>query len=86
MSAVAFADRCTQVQRDYVRTLLERAELPGDRFAYAHRPVFKAARLPEPDIDGHVDTHLRTLNRAEASRLIRALKQHVGLVDDLEND
>lgn len=86
MSASTFADRCSQPQRDFIRTLLERAELPGDRFTYAHRPVFKAARLPEPQFDGHVDTHLRTLDRSEASRLIDSLKQHVGLVDDMDED
>lgn len=86
MSAATFADRCSQPQRDFIRTLLERAELSTERFSYSHCPVFKAARLPEPQFDGHVDTHLRTLDRAEASRLIDSLKQHVGLVDDMDEE
>lgn len=85
MSASTFAERCTQVQRDFIRTLLERAELSIDRFSYSHRPVFKAARLPEPAFGESVDLSLRNMDKAEASRLIDALKQHVG-VDDEDDD
>ncbi|WP_374607155.1 hypothetical protein [Thermomonas sp.] len=85
MSASTFAERCTQPQRDFIRTLLERAELSIDRFSYSHRPVFKAARLPEPAFGESVDLSLRNMDKAEASRLIDALKQHVG-VDDEDDD
>lgn len=85
MSAATFAERCTQPQRDFIRTLLERAELSTDRMSYSHRPVFKAARLPEPVFGEFVDPYLRNLDKAEASRLIDALKQHVG-VEDEEDD
>ena len=85
MSAATFADRCSQAQRDFIRTLLERAELSTDRFSYSHRPVFKAARLPEPAFGESVDLSLRNMDKAEASRLIDALKQHVG-VDEEDDD
>ena len=86
MSAVIYANRCTQVQRDYIRTLLDRAELSIERFSYSHRPVFKAARLPEPAFGESVDLSLRNMDKAEASRLIDALKQHVGIENDEEAD
>lgn len=85
MSAATYAERCTQAQRDFIRTLLQRAELSADRMSYSHRPVFKAARLQEPVFGEFVDPYLRTLDKAEASRLIDALKQHVG-VEDQEDD
>ena len=86
MSAATFADRCSQAQRDFIRTLLERAELSTDRFSYSHRPVFKAARLPEPAFGESVDLSLRNMDKAEASRLIDALKQHVGMENDEDDD
>lgn len=88
MSAATFAERCTQPQRDFIRTLLHRAELSTERFSYSHRPVFKAARLElaDPCFDESVDLYLRNLDKAEASRLIDTLKQHVGQVDDMYED
>lgn len=85
MSAVTYAERCTQAQRDYIRTLLARCELAVDRFTYSHRPVFVAARLPEPEFGGSVDLQLRDLDKAQASRLITALESRAG-IDHEEDD
>ncbi|HEY1035150.1 MAG TPA: hypothetical protein VGE09_09215 [Pseudoxanthomonas sp.] len=85
MSAVTYAERCTQAQRDYIRTLLARCELAVERFTYSHRPVFAAARLPEPEFGGSVDLQLRDLDKAQASRLIAALESRAG-IDHEEDD
>lgn len=85
MSAVGYMARCTQPQRDFIRTLLARCELSTDRFTYMHRPAFKTARLPEPAFGASVDACLRELDQAEASRLIDALKRLAG-VEDEEDD
>lgn len=85
MSAVSYAERCTQAQRDYIRTLLARCELDTDRITYMHRPLFKAARLAEPEFGRPVDAHLRDLDKADASQLIAALEARAG-IDHEEDD
>ena len=82
MSAATFAERCTQAQRDFIRTLLERAGLSTDRVSYAHRAVFQAACVQEPAFAEAVDVALRDLDRAKADRLIRTLKQYVGIEEE----
>lgn len=82
MNAFAAPGSCTAHQRQYARILMTQLELSVDRFTCQHRVPFRAARLPEPPLDGDVDAHLRTLSKAQASHLVRALKAQTGEEDD----
>ena len=86
MSAVAFAERCTQAQRDYIRTLLERCELPDGRFTFQHRVLWRGAGLAEPQFDGNIDAALRDLTKPQASRLIGVLEQRAGIEREEDED
>lgn len=69
--------RATDAQRNYIHTLLRRAELATDRFTFMHRVPWQHAGLPEPPFDGGIDAALRRLTKAEATRLIRALERAI---------
>lgn len=77
MAATTDHTRATDAQRNYIHTLLRRAELATDRFTFMHRVPWRHAGLPEPPFDGRIDAALRRLTKAEATRLIRSLEQEI---------
>lgn len=67
------------LQRDLIRRLLSRNELPTRRFVLLHRIPFAKAGLPEPPVDRPIEPHLDKLTFAQASALIVALRLQAGL-------
>lgn len=65
----------TPHQRQYIRCLLRDADLPTDRVTLMHKRLFERAKLPVPTPGTDVDSHLCAMNRAEAGRLIDALRE-----------
>lgn len=76
------------LQRDLIRRLFARNELPTRRFVLMHRIPFGKAGLPDPPVDRPVDPHLEKLTFAQASALIVSLRLQAGLSagDDGDDD
>lgn len=74
------------LQRDFIRGLLKRNELPTQKFCLLHRIPFAAARLPDPPVDRPIEPHLQRLTFAQASALIAALKRQAGIEDEDDDD
>lgn len=72
----------TRYQRDHIRRLMARNELPTRRTTLLHRIPFRAAGLPEPLVDVQLEPVLEALTFAQASTLIKALKKQAGIEDD----
>lgn len=64
----------TPHQRMAIRCGFRELELPTDQVTLLHRTHFRRAGLPDPTPGTDVDSHLCAMTRAEASRLIDALK------------
>jgi hypothetical protein len=68
----------TSNQREYVRNLLARLDLPTDVITLLHAQAFRDAGLPAREAGRQVDVVLGELTRAEAQSLIEVLKRMAG--------
>lgn len=64
----------TSHQRLFIRSLMRQQELPTQQITLLHRRLFKRAHLAEPTTGTDLDSHLCAMTRAEAGRLIDALR------------
>lgn len=67
----------TPHQRLHIRTLMQQLDLDTRHMTGLHRRFFKAAALPQPEPNAHIDAVLCALKKHEASALIGALKAEV---------
>jgi hypothetical protein len=74
------------IQRQTIRGLLSRNELPTRKFCLLHRIPFRNAGLPEPPVDRPIDPHLEALTFAQASALIVSLRRAAGIEDRDDDD
>ena len=72
----------TRYQRDTIRRLMGRVELPTRKTTLMHRIPFRAAGLPDPPADRQIEPILEALTFAQASALINALKRQAGSEDE----
>lgn len=68
----------TSNQREYVRNLMARLELPLDFITLMHAQAFREAGLRPRDAGRNLEAVLLELTRAEAQALIEVLKRMAG--------
>lgn len=76
----------TKYQREHIRRLMARLELPTRKTVLLHRIPFRAAGLADPPVDCQIEPILEALTFAEASSLINALKRQAGIQDEDDED
>lgn len=79
LDAATSEPMCSALQRDMIRRLFSRNELPARRFVLLHRIPFARAGLSDPPVECPVEPHLDSLTFAQASALIVALRLQAGL-------
>lgn len=72
----------TPMQRELIRMLMIRNELSIRKTTLMHHIPFRAAKLSEPPADRPLDPILKALTMSQASALIDALKNQLGIEDD----
>lgn len=74
----AQSGNATSNQREYVRNLMARLELPHDVITLMHAHAFRDAGLQPREAGRSLDAVLGELTRAEAQALIEVLKRMAG--------
>lgn len=70
--------RITTAQKAAIHRMLKKQELDQTHTGPQYRPIFKAARLPEPERWPRVDEWLDTLTMPQASQVIGYLAAREG--------